>query len=1000
MMNDNNNVEVNDEFKTNESIKTKIIILVVAFICLFIIIVVGIKLNNKQTSIETQSKSSLNSIEIRGYELDKTFSTNVFEYNVNVEEDKIQIVCQTNIEIPGCNETIDLKDKNTYSHKIILEEDGKEKVYKININKIVEKEENLRISSIEGNPLEWTNNDIMIKVNTDATKGVESYSFDGGKTWQKSNELKVTSNQILDLIVKDKDGNTTEPKQIKIDKIDKDKPSLEMILQNKTEDKISVKVISNDNLSGVNEIIFNNSTYKDKDLFVVTSPGVYYAEAKDKAGNTSGRVSIEIKSTDFVKESKESKTFTASFVSNGSSLSSSSLSCTTKEDSCKIKTPQIHRDGYEVIGWSTDKNATSATYKVNEEISLTKDQTYYAITKKTLTLKFEKNGADSISASNRTCILYNAQTSCNVKTPTITRNSYDIVGWSTDKNATSAISKENATLALTKDQTYYAITKKTLTLKLEKNGADSISASNRTCNLYNTQTSCNVITPSITRTGGTVIGWSTNKNATTVTYKVNSSIALTSNVTYYAITKKTLTLKLEKNGADSISHSEKTCSIYNTQTSCNVTLPTITRTGGSVIGWSTNKSATTATYKVNSSIALTSNVTHYAITKKTLTLKLEKNGADSISHSEKTCSIYNTQTSCNITLPTITRSGWSILGWGTNKNATTATSKAGENVSISSNITYYAITKKVNTAIFSNQGLDYLEKSSLSCVIYNQTKSCNITLPKFNKKGYFNSFWSDNKAVSSNLFGTTWSWNYFKPVGHTYTLTNNVTLYPNFNHFHYDLTTWNHYKYRAFNIASSTYVGNALFEFESGIPQSSINTFINSMKNAYSVIPWLFNNGKAFVMTTNTYNNYSTAYGLCHNMQDNLGGTAYFTVDLQYDTSISAIDVNAALHEMAHAWDSYYNFRTGNGNICDQSDFNTFYNSISSKLSIDGNGNKISKIETFAGMVTNYYWHILGKNTSAPYYALKNGATLNATEKQNLKTFMEKYIRISNNNYQ
>ena len=66
------------------------------------------------------------------------------------------------------------------------------------------------------------------------------------------------------------------------------------------------------------------------------------------------------------------------------------------------------------------------------------------------------------------------------------------------------------------------------------------------------------------------------------------------------------------------------------------------------------------------------------------------------------------------------------------------------------------------------------------------------------------------------------------------------------------------------------------------------------------------------------------------------------------------------------------------------------------KLFVDDNGQVISKVETFAGMVTNYYWHVLGKDRNKAYYALKYGVSMDNNELYKLKVFMEKYIAVAN----
>ena len=74
--------------------------------------------------------------------------------------------------------------------------------------------------------------------------------------------------------------------------------------------------------------------------------------------------------------------WTATFDKNGAkSISKKKLSCTSK-DSCKITLPTITRNGYTILGWSTDANATKARFKVGQKVTLSKNVKLYAITVK------------------------------------------------------------------------------------------------------------------------------------------------------------------------------------------------------------------------------------------------------------------------------------------------------------------------------------------------------------------------------------------------------------------------------------------------------------------------------------------------------------------------------------------------------------------------------------------------------------------------------------------
>jgi len=75
---------------------------------------------------------------------------------------------------------------------------------------------------------------------------------------------------------------------------------------------------------------------------------------------------------------------------------------------------------------------------------------------KTFKAIFNSNGATSIGASTLSCETSIA--TCTIIAPTITRNGYNIIGWSTATNGTNIINI-GSTITLTSDITYYAITK-------------------------------------------------------------------------------------------------------------------------------------------------------------------------------------------------------------------------------------------------------------------------------------------------------------------------------------------------------------------------------------------------------------------------------------------------------------------------------------------------------------------------------------------------------------
>ncbi|MCM1508936.1 MAG: hypothetical protein NC177_17650, partial [Ruminococcus flavefaciens] len=89
------------------------------------------------------------------------------------------------------------------------------------------------ISSVSGNPTDWTKSNVTLKVtatdNVYGASGIASYSFDNGGTWQTSNSKSFSSNQTVNIKVKDLAGNISAVKTVKITKIDKTAPTISKV---------------------------------------------------------------------------------------------------------------------------------------------------------------------------------------------------------------------------------------------------------------------------------------------------------------------------------------------------------------------------------------------------------------------------------------------------------------------------------------------------------------------------------------------------------------------------------------------------------------------------------------------------------------------------------------------------------------------------------------------------------------------------------------------------
>ena len=123
---------------------------------------------------------------------------------------------------------------------------------------------------------------------------------------------------------------------------------------------------------------------------------------------------------------------------------------------------------------------------------------------------------------------------------------------------------------------------------------------------------CSVTSPSVEKNGYEIIGWNTSNSATTSSWNVNTSKTISTNSTYYPITKlNTYTVSYNANGGSRAPASQTKT------TNNNLTLSSVkpTRVGYTFQGWGTSSSATTATYQPGGTYSDNKSITLYAVWK-------------------------------------------------------------------------------------------------------------------------------------------------------------------------------------------------------------------------------------------------------------------------------------------------------------------------------------------------------------------------------------------------
>jgi len=659
--------------------------------------------------------------------------------------------------------------------------------------------------------------------------GLDTLSGHKSTTVNKSQITESTANEKIVVTTTDNADNiATREYTVKMDKTD---PTV----------SISKSVVNNKNvLTATTNTITSGVTYewyKDGKViteatsssYTTTEAGTYKVVATTGAGvsATSNEITIASYSITY---NVNGGTCT---VANQTKVQDISITLATLASNC--------RSGYEFLGWGTSASDTTVDYAAGATYTENSEKNLYAIWRKTVTITFYKNGAASItpkggsastaSSLTQTCYMYNAETSCSITSPTISASTATptVLGWGTSASATSNSWSVNTAKSFSSNASYYAVTKKdavTYTATFNKNNATLVdtgntdSATKDSCTIAATYngtaqaTSCQVHSPNITAPSATptVLGFNTSASATSSKWNVNTAKNISSNVIYYAITRKdavTYTATFNGNGA-TITKASAQCTIAATYngaaqgTSCSITAPKITRSGYTIVGFNTSASATSASVGSEKTFSISSNPTYYAVTSKTLTLSYNANSGSGTTNSQ-TCTVYNTGTSCNITINSTgySKSGYTFLGYYTNgykdspmsyyadayadvKNAygydstslynhyILAGKTEGRSISeyvpsgkitLTANTTLYAGWAKGITVSYNGNGATSGSTSSQTCYVFNSGTTCSITLNNngYAKSNYTFQRWEDG---SKTYYPST-----------TYNFSNNITLY-------------------------------------------------------------------------------------------------------------------------------------------------------------------------------------------------------------------------------
>ncbi len=166
-----------------------------------------------------------------------------------------------------------------------------------------------------------------------------------------------------------------------------------------------------------------------------------------------------------------------------------------------------------------------------------------------------------------------------------------------------------------------------------------------------------------------------------ITIAVVSTFAVLNLMTSY-------TISFELNGATKIINEPEKCK-SNIFGHCYVTLPSATRENGEIVGYSIVADSKTIAYKEGQEIELTEDTKLYVISKLDRKLTFDTSNIDEIEEQEVSCTTYNKEDSCKVTVPEFNKKGYLNTGYSKEKNNTKVKVYPGETVELKENTNYF-----------------------------------------------------------------------------------------------------------------------------------------------------------------------------------------------------------------------------------------------------------------------------------------------------------------------
>ena len=390
--------------------------------------------------------------------------------------------------------------------------------------------------------------------------------------------------------------------------------------------------------------------------------------------------------------------FTVTYLANGGTGSyvDSDIPAGSQYTIKDLNATGISRTGYTFTGWNTEANGGGTAYQPGDNITVNSDIALYAqwtANPGTFSVTYNPNGGTGGTTDGG----ITAGTQYTVKSDTqagVTRTGYTFAGWNTEAGGGGTAYQAGDNITVNSDVTLYAqwtANPGTFSVTYNPNGGTGGITDGGiapgTQYTVKSDTEANV-----TRTGYTFTGWNTEAGGGGTAYQAGDNITVNSDVTLYAQWTPLPTFSVTYNpngGTGGTTDADITSGTQYTVKSD--TEAGVTRTGYTFTGWNTEAGGGGTAYQAGSDLTVTGDVTLYAqwTPLPTFSVTYSPNGgtggttdADITSGTQ-----YTVKSDTDVG---VTRTGYTFASWNTAANGSGTTYQAGNNLTVTADVTLYA----------------------------------------------------------------------------------------------------------------------------------------------------------------------------------------------------------------------------------------------------------------------------------------------------------------------